>query len=284
MKSFFTLSLEPLGHPQSPRQIGRQRFRDESRAPAFINDDGKLEHDFWKSLLVLRSCTWFDVYWSVCADMVRVHLRFQKKNEPSSNLYRCGKNYQQGQPVLPPKGAFRHENRRQPVFRCLPRVRPYLSSDGCSSTSFLIEYTPPAGSDDSAIVDPLAATPSTLTLTVVGERLRKVYHNISLDYPAELPFSLCGLPARKQKYTIKCVLDIQDTSSETRAFEYKTSVSFLPVPPSGSVTKLDQKTGALMTRSSGGSFEPIFPIGFYINFGGYLARNLAILDELKAQG
>ena len=100
------------------------------------------------------------------------------KIEPSSNLYRCGKNYQQGQPVLPPKGAFRHENRRQPVFRCLPRVRPYLPSDGCSSASFLIEYTPPAGSDDSATVDPLAATPSTLTLTVVGEKLRKVYNNM----------------------------------------------------------------------------------------------------------
>jgi len=57
MKSFFTLSLEPLGHPQSPRQIGRQRFRDESRAPAFITTMGNLNttfgNRFWFCALAL---------------------------------------------------------------------------------------------------------------------------------------------------------------------------------------------------------------------------------------
>jgi len=64
-------------------------------------------------------------------------------------------------------------------------------------------------------------------------------------------------------------------------------LAYLPNPQHGSVTKMDLRTGGLLakhTNRKGGSYESVFPIGFYTNFGGYLARNLSILNELKQQG
>jgi len=50
---------------------------------------------------------------------------------------------------------------------------------------------------------------------------------------------------------------------------------------------MDLRTGALLAKPADGSdgkYESVFPIGFYTWFDGYLAGNLSILDELKAQG
>jgi len=53
------------------------------------------------------------------------------------------------------------------------------------------------------------------------------------------------------------------------------------------VVKLDARTGALLAKPAngeGGAYEPVLPIGFYTGFGDYLATNLSLIDEAKAQG
>jgi hypothetical protein len=65
------------------------------------------------------------------------------------------------------------------------------------------------------------------------------------------------------------------------------ALSYLPNPTNSSVTKMDLRTGALLAKPADGSdgeYESFFPIGFFTWFDGYLAGNLSILDELKAQG
>lgn len=72
-----------------------------------------------------------------------------------------------------------------------------------------------------------------------------------------------------------------------QVFEATATLSYLPNPPEGSVTKMDLRTGALLAKpanGSGGDYEAVFPIGFYTTYDGYLASNFSILDELKAQG
>lgn len=50
---------------------------------------------------------------------------------------------------------------------------------------------------------------------------------------------------------------------------------------------MDLRTGALLSRPAtgkAGPYETVFPIGFYTDFGGYLASNLSVLDDLKERG
>lgn len=50
---------------------------------------------------------------------------------------------------------------------------------------------------------------------------------------------------------------------------------------------MDLKTGALLARPADGSpgpYAPVFAMGFYTQFDGYLTTNLSVLNELKAQG
>jgi hypothetical protein len=74
---------------------------------------------------------------------------------------------------------------------------------------------------------------------------------------------------------------------DAQTFEATAALFYLPNPSEGSVTKMDLRTGALLAKpanGSGGDYEAVFPIGFYTTYDGYLASNLSILDELKAQG
>ncbi|KAF8970629.1 hypothetical protein BDZ97DRAFT_54254 [Flammula alnicola] len=50
---------------------------------------------------------------------------------------------------------------------------------------------------------------------------------------------------------------------------------------------MDLRTGAMLARPAdgkGGPFAPVFPIGFYTGFGGYLVDDFTIPAQLKAQG
>jgi hypothetical protein len=99
-----------------------------------------------------------------------------------------------------------------------------------------------------------------------------------------LPFSLSSLSARTAAYNMTCTATLSG-----KTFTASGLLTYLPDPPSGigSVTKMDARTGALLARPAngeGGAFAPVFPIGFYTQFDGYLANNLTISAQLAEQG
>lgn len=92
---------------------------------------------------------------------------------------------------------------------------------------------------------------------------------------------------RTEAYEISCSATFS-SSKEKSTYKSTTSLPFLPNPPTGSsATKMDLKTGALLARPADGSpgpYAPVFAMGFYTQFDGYLTTNLSVLNELKAQG
>jgi hypothetical protein len=118
----------------------------------------------------------------------------------------------------------------------------------------------------------------TVTISVNGQ---SIAHG-SVPYDASghaIPFSLEPLEPQKEPYNVMCIA----TAEDGRMFRTSTTIHRLPDPDAGSVTKTDLRTGALMVKKKG-QWQKIFPIGFYTDFGGYLARDLDILDELKERG
>ena len=100
----------------------------------------------------------------------------------------------------------------------------------------------------------------------------------------EIPFSLTKLMPRKQPYTVSC----SATYRGDQKYITGVSLSYLPNPTSGSITKLDARTGGLWTKPFDAGYAtgytPVFPLGFFTSFDGYLANKFSILDDLKAGG
>lgn len=194
---------------------------------------------------------------------------------------RCGKNYKPEQPVEPPGGEFVYPPAlEQPhlSFRCAPAIKPYLGED--SSGAFLVDteitHTLIRGAVPIDSVD--KNTELTVTISVNGQTL--AHGSVPLKASAHtLPFSLESLEPQKKPYSVLCIA----TAEDGRVFRTTTSILRLPDPKSGSVTKMDLRTGALLVKKSK-KWESIFPIGFYTDFGGYLAKDLDILDDLKERG
>jgi hypothetical protein len=108
----------------------------------------------------------------------------------------------------------------------------------------------------------------------------------------QIPVDISKLQAQKAKYDVSCsaTYSAPSSSKSQPAYDqkFKTSASLLYLPDTNaSVTKTDLRTGALWVRPAngkGGAFAPFVPQGFYINFDQYLAKNLTMIDQLKADG
>jgi hypothetical protein len=116
----------------------------------------------------------------------------------------------------------------------------------------------------------------------------------------EIPLSLKGLKTSMAPLDLSCSLTVpgsggprgsnslesSSSSSRVQTFHAQSELSYLPENPHGSTTKRDLKTGALLARGTNGKgpYAPVFPVGFYTNFGGFLADNLTRLDDIKTQG
>lgn len=189
--------------------------------------------------------------------------------------------------MIPPKGifeAFEELSVPQLAFQCSPKMHVHLESDGCNASSILLDtlvtftrlrYSLPLPDSFDIVAPPKLG----LHIEIGEER----FGFSDVQFYArnlEFPVSMCSLQPRLKPYIVKCVLSLGKEKSYTST----TSLSYLPQRSSGSVTTIDRKTGAMMVKSPGRAYEPIFPIGFYTDFGGYLASNLSILDEIKAQG
>ncbi|GJE89062.1 hypothetical protein PsYK624_051540 [Phanerochaete sordida] len=207
----------------------------------------------------------------------------------------CGKNYMKTSPVVPPGGQFPvPAASSQPLlaFRCEPAIKPYLPEDILTPSSFIIDT--PITSSEVVGAAPISLPEHgslgsvAVTVSVNGRPLAAGLVPLNAT-KFELPFTLVGLSPRTEVYDVTCAAEYSPgLLSKSQKFSSTAALSLLPDPPDGrSVTKMDLRTGALLAKPAtgkGGSYETVFPIGFYTNFGGYLDSNLTLLNELAAQG
>ncbi|KAI0077012.1 hypothetical protein K474DRAFT_1175661 [Panus rudis PR-1116 ss-1] len=206
----------------------------------------------------------------------------------------CGKNYMSSQPIVPPGGQFPiPETSSSPLiaFRCAPVLKPYLPEDVASPAGFIIdtELTHTKVNGAQAIALPSKNNLGTLDVSVKvnGHTLAQGHVPVNATKHV-LSFSLASLRPQKNAFDVTCSATYSAAGKPLQTFSASTELSFLPPPPAGrSVTKMDLRTGALLAKHAngkGGEYETVFPIGFYTDFGGYLASNLSVLDDLKARG
>lgn len=209
-------------------------------------------------------------------------------------IARCGKNYMASQPIVPPGGEFPiPEASSDPLlaFRCAPAVKPYLPEDMSTTAGIIIDtpitYSRISGA--SPITFPQRGPLGTLSVTVGLNGRTLTQGHVPLNASKfVLPFHLDGLQPQLEPFNLTCTASFALEGGHTQNFETSAALSFLPDPPDGrSVTKMDLRTGALLAKPATGApgdYETVFPIGFYTNFGGYIASNLSLLDEIKADG
>lgn len=177
------------------------------------------------------------------------------------------------------------------ALRCAQAIRPYIpgdinSSNDPTAVSVLIDAPVVFShiSNAAAITIPTGSLPNlAVTVTINGATIASGSVPLNSTKHA-LPFSLSSLTPAKSAYTMTCTATL---SGQT--FRATGKLTYLPNPPSGigSVTKMDQRTGAMLARPADGSagpFAPVFPIGYYTQFDTYLATDFTIPAKLAALG
>ncbi|KAF8332087.1 uncharacterized protein EI90DRAFT_3056512 [Cantharellus anzutake] len=196
----------------------------------------------------------------------------------------CGKPYQKGSPpvTIPPESMFPvPPTSSLPLldFSCNPAVQPYISGEDELATFLLdAEITSTVGQPFSGIVGEtslqveLVHGQSIFATAVIEAGRRGVEVNV--------PLATYFAPS-SQGYQIQCVAKVQGAST----YNSSTVLKYLPPNQNGSVIKLDLRTGTLLTKPKGSTeYQPIVPYGFYTSFSDYLALNLSVVNEIKAQG
>ncbi|KAG1757074.1 hypothetical protein EDB19DRAFT_1932603 [Suillus lakei] len=215
----------------------------------------------------------------------------------------CGKNYMSNQSVVPPGGQFVLPTQSaEPLlsFRCAPVFRPYLEEDAKSAAfvvDTLIVYDWITGAESISLPSNSSSSSSSTGLGSLSVTINvgsvHTTANVSLNATGiQIPVDISKLVAQKTAYNVSCSATYSAPSSSgsqpANAQIFNTSSSLLYLPDTNaSVTKTDLRTGALWVRPAsgkGGAFAPFIPQGFYINFDQYLATNLTMIDQLKADG
>ncbi|TFK36117.1 hypothetical protein BDQ12DRAFT_610474 [Crucibulum laeve] len=211
----------------------------------------------------------------------------------NSSLHRCNKHYMKTQSPSVPGGNFPVPAKSTTpllALRCSQAIRPYLPEDtGNTDGSVAILIDTPVVfshiSNAAAITIANPASPGSLSVTVNVDGKTLTTGTVPLNATKHaLTFSLSSLTPRKAAYSISCT-----ATHSSQTFHATGSLTYLPALPSGigSVTKMDQRTGALLARPAngkGGAYAPVFPIGFYTQFDNYLATDFTIPAKLKSQG
>ena len=182
------------------------------------------------------------------------------------------------------------------ALRCAQAIRPYLPGDDTEGLhpAILIDIPVVYSHIDNAepisgLIDSKGLPTNTVDVKVFVNDLLLTSGSVPLNATKyELPFSLTDLEPSSKAYKISCIATAH-CEQKSQMFEANSLLTYLPDPPpgTGSVTRMDLRTGAMLARPAdgkGGPYSPVFPIGFYANFGGYLDQNLSIPAELASQG
>lgn len=180
------------------------------------------------------------------------------------------------------------------ALRCAQAIRPYLPGDETEGLHPVILIDTPVvyshvdnAKPISGFVDSTGPTANTVDVKVFVNDLLLTSGSVPLNATKyELPFSLADLEPSSKPYKVSCIAAVD---GDSKIFEASSLLTYLPdpTPGTGSVTRMDLRTGAMLARPAdgkGGPYSPVFPIGFYANFGGYLDQNLSIPAELASQG
>ena len=176
------------------------------------------------------------------------------------------------------------------ALRCAPAIKPYLPEDASAPASFVVSapltnlQVAGAAPVELPAHGPLGTLEVTVTAKTKGKTVTLAHGPVPVNASkVELPFSLAGLSPQMDAFDVECTATLGK-----QTFSASTALAYLPDPPEGrSVTKMDARTGALLARPAdgkGGPYESVFPVGFYTDFGSYLAANLSVIDEIAAQG
>ena len=208
---------------------------------------------------------------------------------------RCGKLYKTDKINDPPDGQFPvPASLEEPhlALRCNPELIPFLPDDNDSVNPYsnailvdaLVRTTKIRGAQLLGTSPPFQDTELFVDVFLDGELLTS--GKVPLNGSAALPFNLSDLTPRENSYDLTCTATL---SSSSRSFKsIPAQLTYLPYPDTsiGSFTKLDLRTGGLLAKRANDfkPYTPIFPMGFYTAFGGYLEGNLSILEDLKDEG
>ncbi|KAI6147833.1 hypothetical protein BKA82DRAFT_504340 [Pisolithus tinctorius] len=178
------------------------------------------------------------------------------------------------QTVVPPGGQFvlpPQSNDPLLAFRCAPEFRPYLEEDA-KTAAFIVDtrivydwingaspISLPCNNTNSTSESPSNAGNVTVTVKVGGIHTTQ---SVSLGARRRIP------------YHVDCIASYHTGSSKTQTYFTNASLLYLP-DTNSSVTKMDLRSGG---------FLPFIPQGFYVSFDQYLAKNLSLIDQLKADG
>ena len=207
--------------------------------------------------------------------------------DPLNDLSTGGKNYKKGTPATNPGGQFVEPSSSSSTllnFRCWPRVQPYLAGE--TSGQIIID----AGLTSLKIPGTQAFSGGSgsfsvkVTANVNGATVSLASGSVAVNATgALLPFDPSVLPTSTTPATISCTATLGSATYKTTG-----TVSHLPAPGQGSVTKQDFLTGALLvpeTSNLTGAYKPIIPFGFYTGFDDYLANDpVTIVDNAKKSG
>jgi hypothetical protein len=180
------------------------------------------------------------------------------------------------------------------ALRCNPALVPFLPDDNDptnpSSSVILVDAlvrtTNIKGAQPLGPISPSQDTELLVNVFVDGKDLTS--GKMPLNGSAALPFSLSKISTRTEPYDLTCTATLSQMSSPQTFESIPAHLSYLPFPDAsiGSITKLDLRTGGLLAKRANDTmpYEPIFPMGFYTSFGGYLDGNFSILEDIKHQG
>ncbi|KAG8684302.1 hypothetical protein FRC09_015478 [Ceratobasidium sp. 395] len=198
----------------------------------------------------------------------------------------CGKYYEPGQPPRTPGGNFPVPSPSSvPLlrFECWPSLRPYVSgldATGSILLSASVVNTLP-GTVYSSYADGLLFH---VSVQLDGHTIAsKIPLSLELDNqtPA-FDWAKVGITPRRDAYNLTC----SATSVRSgKVFQSSNTVQYLPPIPRnvGGVVQIDGYKGGLIA-GQGRERTPVLPFGFYAAFGGYLEKNLIILDDIKKEG
>lgn len=207
----------------------------------------------------------------------------------------CGKDYTVGSPIIPPGGEFpAPATSTEPLLalRCAPAIKPYLEEDALTPAAIIVDspitYQQISGASPITLPSNSLLGDLLVTVTANGKFLTTGVVPLNAS-KVELPFSLVGLQTQKQAYDVSCSATYSPPGGAKQTFEASTALSYLPNPESGSVTKMDLRSGSLLAKPANnpsGPYGPVFPLGFYTNWGGYLDTNynLSFIDDIAARG